>query len=88
MDTTNILIILLCMLVIWVLSFYVRQQIGRKSNHISIRLKYRARHENRAKYHNRHMTDSDTPSLWKGGSDDSGICRKVKRKKRKGAYGK
>lgn len=86
MDTIKILIILSCVLAIWVLSFYLRQWIGKKSNHISVRLKYRARHNAPIKYHNRHLTDGDTPSLWEGGSNDPGICRKVKRKKRKGAY--
>ncbi len=87
MDTIKILLILLCVLIIWVLSFYLKQWIGRKSNRISVRLKYRATQDNPAKYHNRHLTDGDNLSLWEGGSDDSGICRKAKRKKRKGAYG-
>lgn len=87
MGTIKILLILSCVLVIWVLSFYLRQWIGRKSNRISARLKYRAKQDISTKYHNRHLTDMDNPSLWEGGSDDSGICRKAKRKKRKGAYG-
>lgn len=86
MDTIKILLILLCVLVIWILSFYLRQWIGRKSNRISLRLKYRAKQDPLIEYHNRHLTDKDAPSLWEGGSDDPGICRKAKRKKRKGVY--
>lgn len=87
MDTIRILLILLCVLVIWVLSFFLRQWIGRKSNRISRRFKYRSTQAEPVKYHNRHLTDGDTPSLWEGGSDDLGICRKARRRKRKGVYG-
>lgn len=86
MDTIKIILILICVLILWVLNFYLRQMIGRKSNRISVRLKYRARQDSRITYHNKHLTDRDTPSLWEGGSDDPGICRKAKRKRRKGAY--
>ena len=87
METIKILLILLCVLVIWVLSFNLRQLIGRKSNRISRRLKYRSTQAEHVEYHNRHLTDGNNPSLWEGGSDDLGICSKAKRKKRKGAYG-
>lgn len=88
MESLKILVILLCIMICWFLSFFIIPWARQYSRNPFVKQKNRVRQVNGRPYHNTNMTHISSSSLWEGRGDDLAIQKKMHRQKRRGSVSK